>query len=205
MAERPGVPAATAPDAPTDEELMLRYRDGEVSAFQRLLDRHRRPLFRFLVRQVGNRQIADDLFQDICMKVIKARERYEPSARFTTWLYGIARNRCIDHFRTDKTARHRPLADGPVEADHPGPVPLPDPTPGPDRRAEAGRLRERLGRALAALNPDQREVFLLKEETGMTFEELAETLDAPVNTVKSRMRYALTALRKELADWRADR
>ena len=98
----------------TDEDLMLMYRDGDASAFEILYRRHKGPVYRFILRRCGNTGVAEELFQDVWVKLIQARERYAVSARFTTYLYRIAHNRLIDHFRKSKTDFS---SDGAVDAD----------------------------------------------------------------------------------------
>src|SRR2546422_7527132 len=85
-----------------DEQLMLAYRDGNAAAFETLYLRHRGRLFRFVLRSVKSRATAEELFQEIWMRVIEARERYAPQARFTTWLYTIAHHRMVDHWRSEE-------------------------------------------------------------------------------------------------------
>ena len=86
-------------DARTDEGLMLQYRDGDAAAFDILYARHRGSVYRFLLHQTGKREVADELFQDVWMRAINARSGYQPTAKFTTWLYRIASNRLTDHYR----------------------------------------------------------------------------------------------------------
>src|SRR5262245_5521431 len=82
-----------------DEELMLAYRDGDAGAFEKLYARHRGALYRFVLRSLKDRAVAEELFQEAWIRVIEARERYAASARFTTWLYTIAHNLLVDHWR----------------------------------------------------------------------------------------------------------
>src|SRR5947207_12800383 len=91
-----------------DEQLMLAYRDGNAAAFETLYLRHRGRLFRFVLRSVKSRATAEELFQEIWMRVIEARERYAPQARFTTWLYTIAHHRMVDHWRRPGPSRVEP-------------------------------------------------------------------------------------------------
>src|SRR5258708_28864402 len=88
----------------TDEDLMLRYGKGDVRAFELLYRRHRLPLYRFLLRQAGDAAAAEDLFQDIWMRVVNSRARYEVRAKFTAWVYAIAHNRLMDFFRANGRA-----------------------------------------------------------------------------------------------------
>ena len=182
----------------SDEKLMRRYQAGDVGAFEALLRRHRAALHAFLYRLTGDRSRAEDLAQETWLKVVAAAPRWERRARFTTWAFSIARNVAIDEARRSS---HRtvesldaPRADGRVLADG-----VAAEVPGPDRGAESALLRPKLEAALAALPLEQREVFVLREYAGVPFADIAEITGAPVPTVKSRMRYALEALRADLA------
>jgi RNA polymerase sigma-70 factor (ECF subfamily) len=182
----------------TDEELLAAFQQGDVGAFEALLRRHRAPLFTFLVRMLGEREKAEDLAQETFLRIVKGAQAWEHRARFQTWLYTIARNLCVDQSRRDRFRRADSLDqtgpdDEPAMVDS---VPAGDPSP--DRGAESARLRPVLQKALLSLPPDQREVFILREQAGMPFKEIAEMVGANENTVKSRMRYALEGLRKAL-------
>lgn len=176
----------------SDERLMLRFREGDVQAFEELVRRHRTPVFSFLLRLAGDRGRAEDLCQETFLRVVKAAEGWEPRATFRTWVFAMARNLAVDEARRQAFRRTEPL-DDPA---HPAEV---DGAPGPDRAAEGALLRPKLEAALAALPDEQREVFLLREHAGLRFAEIAEVTGVPENTVKSRMRYALEALRARLA------
>ena len=176
---------------------MLRFQAGDARAFEVLVRRHRTPVFSFLLRLTGDRGRAEDLCQEAFLKVVKASAGWQERARFTTWLFSIARNLAVDEARRMSFRRAEPL-----DAGKAGDPPRPEPTsdaPAPDALADAALVRPRLEAALAALPPEQREVFLLREHAGLRFAEIAEVTGAPENTVKSRMRYALEALRVELA------
>ena len=188
----------------SDEALMLRYRDGEVRAFEVLVGRHRRPVYNFILRFVRNPAQAEDLLQETFLRVIKSAEDYQRQAKFTTWLYTIARNLCVD---SSRRAKHRNMAslDAPVSK-HEDAAPLGDFVAGSemagDRHAINQQLQERMRRAIEALPDEQREIFLLREVADLQFNEIAEVLGCPENTVKSRMRYALDKLRAALEDYR---
>jgi RNA polymerase sigma-70 factor, ECF subfamily len=188
----------------SDEALMLRYRNGEVRAFEVLLARHRRPIFNFLLRYVGDRILAEDLLQEVFLRVIKSAESYERQAKFTTWLYTIARNLCVD---SSRRAKHRRAAslDSPLDRDEKDGASLgdfvSDGAPAVDRKAIGHELRGKLEAAIAHLVDEQREVFVMREFLDMPFKEIAGVVGCPENTVKSRMRYALEKLRAELEEY----
>jgi len=175
----------------TDEELMLAYGAGDLASFQTLYSRHRGPLFRHLARQLRDAPLAEELFQDVWQRVISARERYRPDAKFTTWLYQIAHNRLADHWRA---RQHRPSApDDAVEMAEQ----IPDPAT-PERTLSAFEERRRLQLALEELPDDQREVVLLRLEQELSLEEIGEITGVGRETVKSRLRYAMDKLRARL-------
>ena len=176
----------------SDERLMLRFRGGDARAFEALVRRHRTPLFSFLLRLTGDRGRAEDLCQDAFLRAVRASGEWEPRARVQTWLYAIARNLAVDEARRQAFRRAEPLDAGAAAA-------APADDPAPDRAADAALVRPKLEAALAALPEEQREVFLLREYAGLRFHEIAEVTGTPENTVKSRMRYALEALRERLA------
>jgi len=172
-----------------DEELMLAYRDGNAGAFETLYGRHRARLYRFVLRSVKERGAAEELFQDVWLRVIEARNRYAPKARFTTWLYSIAHNRLVDHWRR-KGLSVVDLENVEVEGN----------SPNPERQAEARQSLERFAKALEALPPAQREAFLLHEEAGMSVPEIAQATGAGEEAAKSRLRYAIAKLRTAVND-----
>jgi RNA polymerase sigma-70 factor, ECF subfamily len=188
-------------DLRTDEALMLAYRDGDGAAFEVLYRRWRGPLYRYFLRQCGHAGQADELFQDVFMRVIGAAASYEPSAKFSTWLFRIAHNRLIDHWR--KTGREPvdPLASG-EDGDDCAPDPPAPEGSAPDRQAERRELAEALMAALNGLPEVQREAFLLAEEGGLTLEEIASISGVGRETIKSRLRYATRKLRNKLESWR---
>ena len=166
----------------TDEELLAEFQQGDAAAFERLLRRHRRPLYTFFVR------------------IVKGSAQWEHRARFQTWLYTIARNLCVDASRRDRFRRSESLDVQDGEEGRPLVDSVPSEVPSPDRAAASAQLRPMLQRALLSLPPEQREVFVLREQAGIAFKEIAELVGVNENTVKSRMRYALLGLRKALAE-----
>jgi RNA polymerase sigma-70 factor (ECF subfamily) len=188
----------------SDESLMLRYRDGDVRAFELLVTRHRKALFNFILRFVRDTAQAEDVTQETFLRLVKGADAYERQAKFTTWLYTIARNLCVDASRRGK---HRKAAslDAPLSDDD-GAASLldllPDGTAGVDRQAQSRELGLRLRQAIEALPDEQREIFLLREVADLQFNEIANVIGCPENTVKSRMRYALEKLREALEEYR---
>jgi len=191
----------------SDEALMTAYRAGDVRAFERLLARHEKPVWNFLRRFSRDAEAAEDLLQEVFLRVVKdAQEAEAPwkgNAKFSTWLYTIARNLCIDRARRGV---HREAAslDGSGSSGAESTETLHDRLPSPDAPADvvvAGRqAARRIDRAIAELPDEQREVFLMREVMELPFAEIASVVGASEPTVKSRMRYALEKLRAALAD-----
>jgi RNA polymerase sigma-70 factor (ECF subfamily) len=176
---------------PSDEALMLAYASGEVGAFDQLYARHRGKLYRYLLRQLRDNGLADEIFQDVWQRVIGAREGWKPDPGFATWLYTIAHHRLNDHWRA---ARHRPPA--PADADERA-ARVADPDT-PERVVSEFERRRQLQLALDELPGDQREVLLLRLEQELTLEEIGEVTGVGRETVKSRLRYAMDKLRARL-------
>lgn len=189
----------------SDERLMLAYRAGDADAFTTLYRRYRGSLYRYLTHQCGNAAVAEDLYQDIWIKVVNARADYEPLARFSTWVFRIARHRLIDHYRRHAHHLAAHFAPNDRDRDLDGVEELISMLPAPCHETphalhERQNTAERISLALAALPAAQREVFLLAEEGGLTLEEIAAATDTGRETTKSRLRYALTKLRNSLQD-----
>lgn len=193
------------PPDPSDEELLRRFNEGDASAFEEVMRRYERPLYNFILRSVRRRDRADELLQDVFMKVIQRSSDFKGNSKFSTWLYTIARNLCIDHSRKMVFRRHRSLdAPGRSGADEEGASLLDrtaDGGPEPDRAAVAEDLRRRIAEAVEELPEEQKDVFLMRQVQGMAFKEIATVIGVPENTVKSRMRYALERLQRALSDY----
>lgn len=179
---------------------MSSYQKGESQAFSVLLSRHQKPLFNYLFRFLKNEQAAEEGLQEVFFKVIKSRKRYRPSAKFTTWLYTMARHYCIDQSRKEKNRKLVPLevssdSDETVSLDKPFSV-----EPQAFSHFEAKELAKNLEEILVGLSPEQREVFELRQFQDMAFEEIAKVTQVSTNTVKSRMRYAVQAIQKKLEE-----
>lgn len=187
-------PAVTAAAEPDDTTLMLRYRDGDARAFEMLYGRHKGGLYRYLQRLCRDQDIANDLFQEVWGKVIATRERYEPRAQFNTFLYRIAHNCAVDYFRR-AGRQHLGRMDDVDELEEG----LPDSSiPQPDAQVSDGEVRASFKQALEQLPDEQREAFLLYEETGLSLEEIGKITGVAMETAKSRLRYALRKLRAAL-------
>jgi RNA polymerase sigma-70 factor (ECF subfamily) len=172
-----------------DEQLMMRYREGDGAAFDTLYRRHRGPVFRYIQRLSHTGEDVESLYQDAWMRVIRAREQWDPTQPFRPWLYRIAHNRVVDAWRS---ARGVEIAGGEALDD------AVEPSPGVDAMQLLRDCVERLMGLLAKLPEAQRSAFLLKEEAGLTLAQIGEVTGVERETVKSRLRYALKRLRDGL-------
>jgi RNA polymerase sigma-70 factor (ECF subfamily) len=182
------------PAPPDDGQLMCRYADGDVAAFDVLYERHRLPLWRFLLRLLADEAATADVFQDTWARVVAAADRYRPTAPFPAWLYRIAHHCCVDHWRRKGRQAQREVA-----ADEDWLAALPDPAePGPDSWASREQALEALAREVERLPEAQRTAFLMYAEAGLSLEDIAAATGVGPETAKSRLRYATAKLRLAL-------
>jgi len=193
----------------TDSILIEKFLGGELQAFNRLVDRWHKPIYNFILRDLNNRDEADDLTQQVFVRVYRSLHRLKRRESFSTWIYQIAANLCRDVI---KQRRRRTMVslesmqeNGVLDvAAHAVLTLQPDAAQHPDQVVNRSQLREILQKALQEIPEEQRVVVIMKEYQGLKFTEIAEALGAPVNTVKSRLYYGLSALRKTLAKWQID-
>jgi RNA polymerase sigma-70 factor (ECF subfamily) len=172
----------------SDEQLMQRYAKGEAKAFDQLYARHRAPLYRYFVRQIKNPATANDLYQGTWEKIIKARDRYRATSPFTAWMYRIAHNHLVDYYRRLQDTE-------PVETEV-----LPDDRPDPAEGLIDSEQSEQLRASIIALPEEQRNTLLLKLETGLKMDQIADVTGVSRETVKSRLRYAVNKLKRSLVE-----
>ena len=178
-------------DELTDENLMLCYRDGTAAAFDVLYARHKGGLYRYVLRQLNNRQdIANELFQDVWMKLINARVNYQATAKFTTWLYHLAHNRLVDYWRSEKFVKHNVEFNESNES----PAHVVE-NSDPHDELHKQQMQKQIKQAIAELPEEQRSAILLKEEASLSLAEIAEVTGVSRETVKSRLRYGVKRLR----------
>ncbi|CAN5389224.1 RNA polymerase sigma factor [soil metagenome] len=188
----------------SDEALMIRFQRGDRAAFAALVRRHQGPIFNFSLRHLRLRSAAEDVVQDTFVRVVQNAADFKHEARFTTWLYTIARNLCIDHMRKGALRKHPSLDESRSSADGEGPSlgeQLPDSRASVEREATGTELKAKIAAAVEELPDEQREVFLMREVANLPFKEIADITGVPENTVKSRMRYALERLQTALCDY----
>lgn len=179
-----------------DPELLTRYRGGDPTAMDTLVDRHGGAVYAFVRRFLGPSPAIDDLTQEVWLRVIRKSDSFSGRSRFTTWLFTVTRNTCIDYLRRQR--RRAPTSSQP---DSPTGFRLDDlADPGPPIVEHIARreLTTFVEEAVAELPESQREVFVLREQTDLTFSEISDLLEVPRETVKSRMRYALAFIRRSV-------
>ena len=186
----------------SDASLMQRYAAGELAAFDLLYTRHELSVWRFVLRSVREPAVAEDLLQDVWFAVARHAHHYQPTARFRTWLFTLAHNRLVDHFRTARhhVSLHR--ADGDDgDGGHISDTLAADSGFGPVRQLQSREQGTALIAAVEQLPAEQREAFLLQAEAGMSVEEIATATGVNYETAKSRLRYARSSLRRQLQEF----
>jgi RNA polymerase sigma factor (sigma-70 family) len=186
----------------SDENLMLRFGRGEAAAFEFLYQRHESRVFRYLHRNVRNEASANDLMQEVWFAVVRGAPKYQPSAKFTTWLFTIAHNRMVDMIRANHRLQSLDAGD---DADPEGSSLLDhlavDGKLEPPAQVQSQHEAAALLAAVAQLPAEQRSAFLLQAEGGLSVEEIAEATGSNFETVKSRLRYARAKLRQLLWEY----
>jgi RNA polymerase sigma-70 factor (ECF subfamily) len=184
------------PHVDEDVRLMLEFQAGDRRAFETLFERYSAPLVRFLGRMVPDRGRAEELAQEVFVRVYGAKERYEPRARFSTYVFGIAHNLALNELARAYRGRERPLLEGDEELHA-------DAGPAADEALDAQRTAQRLQAALLRLPERQRAAVVLRSEQGLSYDEIAETLGASVSSVKSLLHRAREQLLCALQETRS--
>jgi RNA polymerase sigma-70 factor (ECF subfamily) len=182
----------------SDSELVAAFKGGDPEALGALMERHKAAVYGYLLGLTGRPEAADDIFQEVFLKLVKNPGAYGEREKFKAWLFTVARNAAMDYFRRGSARAEVPLEG---DGDRPGPADFAaSPEPGPERSAADRELGGRIAAALGKLSEDQREVFYLRHYSGLSFREIAEMLNVPIGTVLARMSRAGALLRKELED-----
>jgi RNA polymerase sigma-70 factor (ECF subfamily) len=188
----------------TDEELMLRYRDGDAAAFETLYRRYEKPLFDFIYRLVPDSTDTESLFQETFFRVVRAKRKYRVTAQFKTWLFQIAVNLCRDRARRMKHRSHISL-NSPLTSQDGCRAELQDlvsdQSPAVDKSAEASELETAVKGAVGSLPEDEQLIVVLKEYQGLKYSEIAEITNRPIGTLKSINHRAHERLRSALAPY----
>ena len=187
----------------TDTELVAAFKAGDIEALGALMERHKAAVYGYLLRLTARPDAAEDLFQEVWLKLVRRPGAYSEKEKFKAWLFTVARNAAMDHFRRESSRSamfsaesHAPYGNADAA---PGPLETAaSPEPGPHEALENKALGEKIGAALHRLSPDQREIFYLRHYSELSFKEIAELLGVPIGTVLARMSRAAALLRKEL-------
>jgi len=177
-----------------DEALMLAYAGGDMAAFETLYQKHKGSLYRYFIRQIPDRTLAEDLYQELWNRIIKASASYKVTAKWTTWVYTMAHNLVIDHVRALKPVD--PLEDDDDVEGQTGSLGNND----PETLQANEQLADQLKRCIQKLPQAQQEVFLLNEETGMSLKAISEVVSISLEAAKSRLRYARSQLQTCLSE-----
>ena len=186
----------------SDTELVAAFKAGDTEALGLLMGRHKDAVYGYLLRLTGRADAADDLFQEVFLKLVKNPSSYSEREKFKAWLFTVARNAAMDHFRRDSSRRETPLEGDGEKAGAADLIASAE--PGPAEAFYSRDLAGRIDRALASLSEDQREVFYLRHYSQLSFKEIAELLKVPIGTVLARMSRAAARLREKLGDGTAD-
>ncbi len=191
----------------SDEELMLSYRGGDEAAFEMLYRRHEKPLLNFFYRVVMNAVDAENLCQETFFRIVRAKKKYEATAKFKTWLFQIALNLCRDRLRRMKHRSHISL-NAQASSQNDGDIELreliSDPSSDLEKHMETEELGALVQGAITSLPEDEHLVVVLKEYQGTKFSEIANIMNCPIGTVKSLNHRAHKKLRKILAKYIGD-
>jgi len=180
----------------SDLELVVRAADGDASAFEEIVRQYEKKIYTYALRMSGSREDAYDLSQEIFLRTYKSLPFFKKEARFSTWLYRIAANVCIDFFRKQKKVEQTPL----IEEDENGQTEreIPDRRFDPETELEKRQLRESLEKALECLSEPHRQMIVMRDINGLSYAEIAETLELEEGTVKSRIARARDSMRRLL-------
>lgn len=185
----------------TEQELVTRAKSGDTDAFAQLVEQNQNRIYSLALRMVGSPEDAADLAQEAFLSAWRGLENFQGEAAFSTWLYRLTSNACIDFLRREK----RKKAAGSVlyldDTEEGATLDLPDYEADPHRRLEREEVRETIERGMAALSPEHRKVLSLREISGLSYAEIADILGLEEGTVKSRIARARLALRKKLLEY----
>ncbi len=183
----------------TEQELLSRAKNGDTEAFGELICQNERKIYALTFRMVGNREDAEDLAQEAFLNAWRGLQSFQGESSFSTWVYRLATNACIDYIRRQK--RRQEVEDTtPLEYEDGDSLSLPDTTFEPQRKLEQREVQERVQEGLKRLSDDHRKILILRELSGLSYDEIAVSLGLDTGTVKSRIARARNSLRKILQE-----
>lgn len=185
---------------PSDEELMIRVKeDDDQRAFQILVQRYRKPILNFVYRFTGNQDMAEDLSQDVFLRLWMSSRTYLPLSKFTTFLYTIAKNLCLNALAKSRNSPYVQSLNE-VDLDNSNLNGLADLSSSPEREAIAREIGNKVEEAVSKLSPEHRLVFVLTQYHGLPYQEVAQIVQCPIGTVASRKNTAIKQLREKLSE-----
>jgi RNA polymerase sigma-70 factor (ECF subfamily) len=191
-----------APALDLDAQLMLRVKDGDEDSFRVLLEKHRNPVIHFVYRMVQERAVAEELSQEVFLRVYRSRSSYEPTARFTTWLFRIATHLALNWLRDGKHERSHQRLDAPRDSESEGGLPareVSDRKPSVEQRMVYQTRLQEVRDAIALLPEKQRAAVLMHKYEEMEYSQIANVLECSESAVKSLLFRAYETLRARLA------
>ena len=191
----PHVSVTLAVEIDPDAALMAAFAGGDARGFETIYGRHKGGVYRYFLRNLHEAGLAEELAQDVWTSVIRTHTQWQPDAKFSTWLYRLAHNRLIDHYRRSNLVAFSALDGDGADSEKGNAAEYASSAPGPDDAVAQRRAARRAVDLVEALPPAQREALLLQLEGGLTLEEIAAATGQGFETVKSRLRYALTKVR----------
>ncbi len=199
--DQPRGPRPVTPEDQADRDLVAAIRAGDSSAWTTLFERYQVRIFTVCVRMVRDRELASDLTQDAFIKIIRGLDSFDDRAKLSTWVYRVTMNVCLSKLRSEKLRRHASLeamaAGGGRDPDRRTELGFAQQRePGVGEGVELDEERQRMMHALGALSDEHRAILVLRDGRGLEYEQIAETLDIPVGTVRSRLFRARAALRQ---------
>ena len=180
-----------------DKHMLVKARRGELSAFEELVRKYEKRVYAVALRSSGSPEDAADITQEVFLRAWRSIETFRGDSGFSTWLFRITMNMCVDHARHKQSQPQcQPLVIGEEDAERP----IPDTAPTPEEHLDNSELGRELAAALDAVSEEHRRIVLLRDVSGMSYTEIAEVLEISVGTVKSRLARARVALRRILLE-----
>lgn len=185
----------------TERDLVKRARGGDVAAFEELISDQQDRIYNVAYRMVGDPELALDMAQEVFLKAFRSIKAFRSQARFSTWLYSIATNVCLDEIRKMKRRPYQQSLNRPIDTEE-GEIEweLPSPGPGPEEEVERGEVQRAVQEALLRIPDDQRLLIVLRDLEDLSYQEIADRMGWPLGTVKSGLYRARQALKEQLLE-----
>ena len=182
----------------SDAAIVAQVLAGDKEAFRLLVERHTRSIYSVAYRMTGNQQDAEEIMQETFLRAYRSLERFELRSSFSTWLYRIAVNRCLDFLKARKMNDTYPIAEDSGAAEDDRAIHLPANSPGPDRLLLSDEARQKITQAMALLSPTERVAFTMRHMEGRSIDEISRSLNVKASAAKNSIFRAVQKLRQEL-------